>query len=415
MHTTMRTSLSNVGKPPRAALALWAVSLVAFCIWTYFNGPGWDVVIYMRGVRAVAAGLDPYAAGMALQRAYQAHPVPGVSKPYSYVYSVITFPLLHLIALLPLWLAGILYWTAHATAVFAEIWVALHFVQHDEETLFAYLAPLVPFFPGLLQNETIQSGNISYVLYAAIFVAALYAWRRGHWIWFYVAVLLASCVKAPELILLLIPVLTARRQLLPAAIALGIGTAIIAIQPLLWPVLFRHNMEALTLQTDLYRDFGCSPVGLYSAFRFDRGLPYTPSSYVVYSAYALLDLACLGYCARLFFRGGVALLQWVPVLMVGILLLNPRVQEYDVVLLTLPMALIAWRWLTMFTSRSKLVLSLTTVLWVILNAFSIYSWELRKQIEGPLLVILFIAGVLTLHREALAYRDTPSNGELAVA
>jgi hypothetical protein len=395
----MRTSLSSVGKPPRAALALWAVSLVAFGIWTYFNGPGWDAAIYMRGVRAVAAGLDPYAAGMALQRAYQAHPIPGESKPYSYVYSALTFPLLHVIAHLPLWLSGVVYWTTYAAAVLAELWVALHFVQRDEEALFAYLAPIALFFPGLLQNETIQSGNISYLLYAAIFIAAIYGWRNQRWLCFYIAVLIGSCVKAPELILLLIPALTARRQLQPAAITLGIGAALIAIQPLFWPVLFQHNMQALALQTDLYRDFGCSPVGLYSAFRFDRGLPYAPSSYIVYAAYALLDIAALAYCARLFFRGEVSLRQWAPVLMVGLVLLNPRVQEYDVVLLTLPMALITWRWLTTFTSRSKLILSLTIALWLILNALSIYSWELRKQIEGPLLVAVFIAGVCTLLRQ----------------
>lgn len=371
-----------------------------------------------------AAGLDPYEQAMAVQRAYHAAGGlrAGASPPYSYVYSPITLPVLRGIAHLPEKFSGSLYWVLYAMGALAQVWVSMRFVKSRELRIFAFVAPLTLFFPGLLANGTIQSGNIAYILYALVFCAAVYGWRRQSWWCFYAAVVLASCVKAPLLSLVVIAPLSARRQMLPAIGTVAVGTLLFGVQPVLWPSLFRHYLQAVELQFSYNRDFGCSPAGLFSAIRFDHGLPYAPASYFVYLAYSLPLLGCMIYLSRRFLRGDFTLQEWGPLLLAGTILLNPRLLEYDVAPITLPLALLSWRWGQSLGRFRTAAGALSIGFYLIANGLSIYSWEIRKRIDGPLLVILFLAGVWTLLRSARAntgetgnYRETPSMGELAEA
>lgn len=417
--------MNGSSRPHRkSVLLLWVLVLAVFPVWVHVDTPGWDVAIYAKGMHDAAAGLDPYEQAMAVQRAYHAaHSLQaGVAPPYSYVYSPITLPLLRAIAHLSEWFSGSIYWLLYAMGALAQIWVGMRFVKSRELRIFAYVAPLTFFFPGLLANGTIQSGNIAYILYALVFSAAVYGWKRQSWWWFYTAVVLASCVKAPLLSLVVIAPLSARRQMLPAVATVAAGTLLFGIQPVLWPSLFRHYLQAVELQFSYNRDFGCSPAGLFSAIRFDHGLPYAPASYFVYLAYALPLLACMIYLSRRFLRGDFTLQEWAPLLLVGTILLNPRLLEYDVAPITLPLALLAWRWILSLDRFRLAASALAIPFFLIANGLSIYSWEIRKEIDCPLLVILFLSGVWTLLRTARAntgatgnYRETPSMGELAEA
>lgn len=384
-----------------ALIALWAAVLIALPIWMSLDKPGWDVAIYHRAVLAVAAGHDPYADAIAVQTAFHQLHIhtpysnPGTDPPYSYVYSPITLTALRALAHVPALLTGIVYWLLYVLGVLAELWAGLWFARQHERRAFLFMVPVAAFFPGLLANGIVLSGNIAYILYGAMLLAAVYAWRTGTWRWFYLAAVAASCVKAPLLSLILLPALSARKQWLPAIATATLGFALFALQPLIWPDLFHHYLQAVELQFSYNRDFGCSPAGLFSGYLFDHGRSYNPASLYLYAAYALPLFLALLYLARLFHQGRFTLKQWVPVLLIGVILLNPRLIEYDVAPITLPLALIAWRTLRLIPNRTTAIV-IGAVAFAALNAIALSSWDLRKLLDGPLLVILFVTGVATL-------------------
>ena len=380
---------------------LWLLVLIAMPIWIANDAPGWDASIYHTAIKAVAAGHDPYADAIAIQQSFHAEKAihPDAPPPYSYVYSPITLTVLRLINAFPLWFSGSLYWLVYLGGVLAEIWVGMQAVEASEHRYFVFLAPVAAFFPGFLANGIVLSGNVAYILYPLVFLAAVFAWRRGQWLWFYLAVLAASCVKAPLLSLAIIPILTTRKQWLPTGLTVAAGIGLFAIQPLLWPSLFKHYLQAVELQFSYNRDFGCSPSGLLSGVLYDHGIPYSPASFIFYLCYALPLFALMLYLSRQFLRGAFSLKQWIPVVLVGVILLNPRLIEYDVAPLALPLALIAWRFLAARTTTGKTILYLA-IFFAITNVFALTSWELRKLIDGPLIVIFFLAGCWDLYQQS---------------
>lgn len=389
-------SLQQIQHPLRRrgiVLGFWILVFAAMPVWIAFDTPGWDLAIYHTAIRALAAGHDPYADAIAIQQLFHSQLAlhPNAQVPYSYVYSPITLPLLRLIGEFPIWLSGSAYWLVYLAGILAQIWVGMQATEDTERRYFIYLAPVAAFFPGFLANGIVLSGNVAYILYALVLVAAVLGWRRGSWHWFYLATLAASCVKAPLLSLVVIPILSARKQWLPAGITTAAGVALFAMQPLIWPTLFKHYLQAVELQFRYNRDFGCSPSGLFSGVLYDHGISYSPASFIFYLSYAIPLFALLLYLSRRFLSGGFSLKQWIPVLLVGVILLNPRLIEYDVAPLALPLALIAWRFLASFTTPARTILFLS-IFFAVANAFALYSWDLRKLIDGPLLVLFFLAG-----------------------
>lgn len=399
----MSTSLQPLTAPPQrlqhtprrsVIFSFWILVFAAMPVWFAFvDAPGWDLAVYHNALRSLAIGHDPYADAIAVQQLFHSQLAlhPDAPVPYSYVYSPITLPLLRLIGEFPIWLSGSVYWLVYLAGILAQIWAGMQATEDTERRYFIYLAPVAAFFPGFLANGVIWSGNVAYILYALVLVAAVLGWKRGSWRWFYLAALAASCVKAPLLSLVVIPILSARRQWLPASITTAAGVTLFAMQPLIWPILFKHYLQAVELQFSYNRDFGCSPAGLFSGVLYDHGIPYSPASLIFYLCYAIPLFGLLLYLSRRFLSGGFSLQQWIPVLLVGVILLNPRLIEYDVAPLALPLAMIAWRLLTSFTTPARTILFFS-VFFGIANAFAIYSWQLRKLMDGPLLVLFFLAG-----------------------
>jgi len=380
--------------------SLWFLALVALTIRYWVQPDTVDLSVYAAGARSLLAGQDPYADAMALQQAFHlrfGHPVSG-PVPLSYVYAPITLPLLRLLGGLPPWLTAGLYGTAYCAGLFAQLWASLEACAPGEWRCCLYLTPLAAFFPALLVSDTVWSGNVAFILYGVVLAAALPGWRRGMWLCFYAAVLLASCVKPPLLTLLAIPVFSARRQWLPAVATAILGLAVFALQAFLWPTLFHHFLQAVELQFSYDRDFGLSPAGLLGGVLFDRGLPYSPTVHLFYLAYATPILIVLYSLSRRFHRAEFCLQQWLPVLLTGVLLLNPRIMEYDEVFLAIPAALILWRLFQAFLPGHQALYA--SVAFVgIANLAALQPWNAKKLLDTPLLVLLFSAGTWTLpHR-----------------
>ncbi len=396
----------------RTLAAFWLLVAISLPIWMHFEAPGWDVGVYVNAIRSLRAGHDPYADAMAVQRAFHAQMAAQpksehVDPPWSYVYAPITLPLLRLIGSFSFWLSGAIYWIAYAASALAQIWVGMSATEPEERRVFVFLAPVAAFFPGFLANAIILGGNIAYILYAVVLLAAVVAWRRGNWVWFYAAVFAASCVKAPMLSLVVIPVLSARRQWIPATVTSVASLGVFALQPVLWPTLFRHYLEAVELQFSYNLDFGYSPAGLFGEFLSKRGLSYSPATSIFYLAYAIPLFAFLVLLSRHYLRGEFPLTRWMPVLLSGVILLNPRILEYDVAPISLLLALIAWRFFAVHLSRRATIVALAA-LFAAANAVAAIGWDVHKWVGGPLLIVFFAAGCYNLLHQSSAPARAPA-------
>ena len=383
-------------------MTLWVLVLATIPIWSHFDPAAWDSKIYMVAVHSVQQGHDPWAEGIAVQNAaHKDKPrSPSPQGPFSYVYSPITLPALQLAGALPFWLVASVYFLLYFAGVAAELWFGLQILHPpdkdpSERSFFAFVTPLAIFFPGFLACDTILSGNVVFIFYGAILVSAVHAWRKGEWRWFYLSVLLASCFKAPLLSLLALPLLSARRQWIAAGATGAAGVALFAMQPVLWPTYFHNYYQAVMLQFAYNRDFGFSPAGLFSGVLYDHNIPYSPASSIFYLVYAIPLFAALWILSRRFLRGDFTILDWAPVLLVGVILLNPRLIEYDAAPLALPLAIIAWRFLRLFTEPRATRIGFV-LLFVACNTLALLSWSMWKLTECPLLVIFFLAGAYTL-------------------
>jgi len=328
----------------KLVLLCWLVAVLIVVLMYDLHNTGWDAKIYWTAVQVTHHGADPYAVGIAVQHAY--HNLPAGRNgphPFSYVYPPMTLPLLHLAGMFPVWLAGTLFVIAIAAGVLLQAWAGYQLASASERRWLALLLPFTLFFPGLIHNVTILCGNIVCVLYGLVLAAGVRGWRYGKWFWYYAAVLLISIFKLPLLTLLFLPLLVGRRQWLSACMTGAAGVALFAIQPWLWPKLFREYLLAVRLQFDYNHDFGASPVGMFGTVLDGMGKPYSPAVTIFYLVFAVLVGVLLLHLAHRWRQGRISLERWLPVALVGTLLMNPRIMEYDAFAFTVPMLLLAWR------------------------------------------------------------------------
>lgn len=375
-----------------AIVSLPALVLIGKSTW------GWDLHVYTNAIHSLRAGHDPYADGIAVQQVFHASPQArdeSIMPPYTYVYSPITLPVMRLVSHLPLTVSGSIYWVVYAFAVLLMVWVGTRFFRSSEHAAMLLMAPLVMHFPGLLSNNVILSGNLAYILYGTILALAWLGWKRGIWWPFYLAVVAASCVKAPLLTLLCIPVFSARKQYLPAGIAAFIGLLLFSIQRFLWPGEFLNYLRAVSLQFEYNHDFGLSPAGLFGEWLYAHHWSYTAGSTLFYIAYAIPLLLSLFFLAKRYSKGDISLEQWAPVLLLGVVLLNPRIKEYDVAPLTLPMALIAWRPCAWKNRQPHIAIEFF-LFFLALQFLSGNDAAVWKPLCGSMLTALYIAGAWQL-------------------
>ncbi|MFC6647309.1 hypothetical protein ACFQBQ_17380 [Granulicella cerasi] len=377
----------------------WVCAVIAIVVWALVPNyvVGWDLNVYKAALISLRHHHDPYADAIAVQRAFHAegpHP-PGTPVPFCYVYSPITLPIVGLAARLPLVFDAIVYWTIYVAATIAAIWFGTKFfIDERERRVFRFVLPAIVFFPALLQNDVFFAGNIAYILYAALLLCTWYALRKGAWLPFYLVLVAVSCVKAPLMYLVVIPLMLAKKQWLPAAIAVAAGVALFLIQPHIWPDLYRNYMTGVELQFSFNHDFSSSPSGLTADALFDV-LPYKP----VWGGFWLFCSCLFGgillWLRKQYFAGRISLQQWVPVMLLGVALLNPRIMEYDLAPITVFFALILWRFSGSITNSFGAQIGVALGAFGLANGLAAHTW---RPTACMTLVLLFFFGSYDLFR-----------------
>ena len=391
------------------AKVFWGLTFTAVLIWSLVPGYaiGWDSDVYLRALNALRQQKDPYLDGIARQVVYHNERSHKADEPipYTYVYSPMTLPFLRLTGRLPVRAIGIGFWFLYFVGALLAIWVGTQAADGvKEKRALALMAPAAIFFPGLLQNDVLFSGNIAYIFYGMVMCASLLGWRKHRWLPFYLVVLLFSCWKAPLLSLLVLPVFSERKQWIGAACTMVAGVVLFALQPLVWPSIFRHYLEAVDLQFRWNHDFGCHPAGVLANALF-RVAPYRTTTAIGYVLFAGGVLAILFPLRSRYLAGGIKPAQWWPLLLIGVVLLNPRIMEYDVAAITIPLALVSWR----FIVRRSASLMRSTILWLlfllVINAFAPFAWKgfapfVGQVVHCLVLVVIFAAGSWDLYRQS---------------
>ena len=311
---------------------LWPALLVSLAGMIYLTpGRGWDADVSYRGMQALRAGQDPYISFLALEET-------APQDVNRYVYPPATLLALRAFNLPPAWAAAALYWSLYAAAFASLAWSAAKCFRPEDRPFMRCAIPLAAFFPGLMVGDVILSGNIACIFYGLVFPAAFLGWKYGTWRWFYIALLFASGFKLPLLTLLAIPVLAGERQWLRATAVATAGIGFLALQSWLWPTLFHEYLANVGLSS-----FGLSPAGIVGLMLHRSNLPWRTPAVAAYLICAPVVFAILLRFSRMYAARRISALSWIPVLFVGAVLLNPRIMQYDLLAVTIPMALIVLR------------------------------------------------------------------------
>ncbi len=338
-------SSQRTTKRTRWIVLIWVAAAISVGIMARDPDCGRDVHQCWIAIQSVGHGGSPYSEGIAAIKAYHALPrhAAGDRGPVLYIYSPMTTPLLRVLAWFPGWLLGSLYGCAVAAGFLLQLRAGYEMASEQERRWLIYLLPFAAFFPGLLADITIVVGNIAYPLYGLILSAAIPGWKRNKWLWFYLAVLAASICKIPMLTLLAFPVLVGKRQWVPASTTAATGVLLFAIQPLLWPVQFKEYLLAVRLAFEWVHSFGFGPAGILGSLLCAMKKPYSPATTIAYLVWAAALGSLLLAISHRVRRNGHLRELWLPVALVGAILMNPRVTFYDTAPLTVPLLLIAWR------------------------------------------------------------------------
>lgn len=329
----------------KLAVLFWLGSSITIIVFAVTDRHWWDFDVYWKATQSIRHGSDPYADGIAAQQAFhdKLNKDPESVHPMTYVYSPITLPFLKIASKAPIEVVGTTYGIALAGAIILQLWAAWQMASASERRWLPLYFPAAMFFPGLLQSNVVMSANVAYILYGLLLAAAVSGWKHNRWRWYYVAVLLASCCKAPLLTLLAFPILVGRRQWRQALATGAVGFALFTIQGLLWPAIFKEYLHAIQLQFDWNIDFGMGPAGILGSALVNNGWPYSHPTMILYLAFAALLSLLLLWLAQKARSNPEAREMFIPVALIGTILLNPRIKEYDIAAITVPMFLIGWR------------------------------------------------------------------------
>ena len=333
--------------PSRTALIIcfWVGAAVGLGVMAYTSHPGWDFRYYQATVHDLRQGIDPYARGNAEIAEFQRQYVAGLAEnlPLTYHYAPLTLILLRAVQGLPDWVLGLLCGMTVALGALLELWAGYQMATRLERRWLALVLPAIIFFPGLVIDDVVLSGNVAFILYGLILAAAVPGWKRNQWSWYYLAVLVASLCKLPFLALLAFPVLLARHQWIPSAATACAGVMAFAIQARLWPSLFREYVAGIQMMLDWKREFGYGPAGIVGKALLSRGYSPSHASAIFHALFAAVLGTFLLILAVRVRRYKIPAETWAPVALIGTLLLGPRIMRYDLAAISIPMLLVAVR------------------------------------------------------------------------
>ena len=287
--------------------------------------PTWleDLPVYAKALHAFVTGSDPYAIDH-----YGLH----------FVYPpLVLAAAAWCVRLLPGHGAKFLFIGVHAIAVFAMPFVlACYYVR--ARWWGRYLPVLVLIAePGFVGLRALYSANVAPTLYLAAFLAAIPGLRRNRWRWFYFVVLLAALVKITLLVLLILPLLGGSRQWVGSVATGCTAVAANVLQRRLYPGLYAGYKAALVQQVAVQHQFGVGVFGF--AARLDHHLHAKVGmlAYGLHATFVLLMLTALfllkhrrgSESERAFPTNATTSTVWLGMLVIAVILANPRVLHYD--------------------------------------------------------------------------------------
>jgi hypothetical protein len=151
------------------------------------------------------------------------------------------------------------------------------------------------------------------------------------------------------LVLLAIPLLAGRVQILKSAAVGAFGVILFAAQRFIWTKEFVEYLRIVKLESMLGNSaghlwsFGFSAAGVLASALRAMGKPYEGPGMGFFLAYSALLFAALVYLGWRYRRALVQTCTWVTVLLLGTFLLSPRILQYDALAVTVPMVLLTIR------------------------------------------------------------------------
>ena len=378
-----------------------------------------DLRPYSEAMHYLRMGVDPYAAILARQKAEdapehdKAEAALGHDKGeaafghrvFGYLYPPISIEFLKVLNMVPAWLRGAMFWIAYAVGFGLQLWAGSRFALEAERRMLRFIFPLVMFFPAFVPSDTLLSGNIAIPMYGAVLAAAARGWHTQRWGAFFGVVLASSLLKPPILVWLVVPLLLGWAQ---AAASVGTalcGVGLFAVQKFLWPQRFAEFMSSIRYTLPL--EINYSLMAMFGKLLEFIGHPSDRAAAAFYLAVSLAVFGMLVYFARELRRKNVAGQNFAAVVLVSTALFALRLKEYDLLPLTIPMALILLRGVRNPGARIILILGAVAV------GVALVTNRLTA-VDTISVATVFLVGVYGLNTEARASRALRQHEEVAI-
>ncbi len=336
----------------------------------YIARPFGDTRVYAHAIDNFNSGKSPYV-------------LPG-ELPYIYP-PVFVWAGSWLSRLLTPALGWKLYVTVHVASVVAVPFILARFylrrLGYVEAVALFLLAPFA------VTENAMLGGNVAHPFYCAALLAAAPGLSSNRWRWFYAVVVLAAAVKITFLILLLLPLLAGAAQILPSVITTAITGSLYLLQMICSPELYHQFRETLARQTFTSRNYGFAPFGATANLLWHFHI----SGFILPAAVQILCAAAILYVLwRLRMRAEPGDDRWLALILVAIVLVNPRMFESDVatgLLAAYFLLLCNWRipatWVLAAISFSGFFIRHGALgyLFLFTSAFIAGAWTLRKAPE----------------------------------
>jgi hypothetical protein len=398
---------------------LWLAAFASLAGMFIFLPNSFDLRPYSEAMHYVRIGVDPYAAILARQKAEgplgqdKAEAALGHDKGeaafghrvFGYLYPPISIEFLKALNLVPAWLRGAIFWIFYAVGFGLQLWAGSRFALPAERRTLRFVFPLVMFFPAFVPSDTLLSGNIAVPMYGAVLAAAARGWHKQRWGAFFGVVLASSLLKPPILVWLVVPLLLGWAQAVPAVAAALCGVVLFGVQKFLWPVRFAEFMSSIRYTLPL--EINYSPVAMFGRFLEFIGHPSDRAAVAFYIAVSLAIFGILVYFAREFRRKIVAGQNLAAVVLVSTALFALRLKEYDLLPLTIPMALIVLRGVRNPVARIALILGAVAVGVALIT-------DRLMAVDTISVTTVFLVGVYGLSTEAQASRALRQREQVAI-
>ena len=378
-----------------------------------------DLRPYSEAMHYLRMGVDPYAAILARQKAEdapehdKAEAALGHDKGeaafghrvFGYLYPPISIEFLKVLNMVPAWLRGAMFWIAYAVGFGLQLWAGSRFALEAERRMLRFIFPLVMFFPAFVPSDTLLSGNIAIPMYGAVLAAAARGWHTQRWGAFFGVVLASSLLKPPILVWLVVPLLLGWAQ---AAASVGTalcGVGLFAVQKFLWPQRFAEFMSSIRYTLPL--EINYSLMAMFGKLLEFIGHPSDRAAAAFYLAVSLAVFGMLVYFARELRRKNVAGQNFAAVVLVSTALFALRLKEYDLLPLTIPMALILLRGVRNPGARIMLILGAVAI------GVALVTNQVTA-VDTISVATVFLVGVYGLNTEARASRALRQHEEVAI-